>query len=1768
MGECGEDRFQAVSCDQEPGLDGIAVIGVGCRFPGGVDSVAGYWSLLLRGETTAGNLPVERWRAYESHPENARALRHTTQRGSFLKGVEDFDAEFFGITPREAELMDPQQRILLEVTWEALEHAGMPTRALAGSDTGVFIGVGSDDYGRRMLEDLPRIEAWTGIGAAFCAVANRISYILDLRGPSLAVDTACSASLVAFHLACQSLRSGECPLAVSGGVNVIAGPGLTMVLDAAGAISRDGTCKSFDAAADGYGRGEGAGVLVLKRLADARRDGDRVLAVVLGSAVHQDGRTDGIMAPSQEAQTHLLRQTYRNAGIDPLSVDYVEAHGTGTPTGDPIEVGAIAAVLGTGRPPGQPCLIGSVKPNIGHLEAGAGAASLIKTVLSLQRGQIPPSVNVSQLAPLVPWDSSGLRVVMDRMPWPDRGRPRRAGVSGYGYGGTIAHVILQQGLESAGITDHGKAGRDQDQEKPRVYPISAMTEEGLRSSASRLAAWLEDAEIAPRLDSLAHTLARRRSHLRARAAVVAAGRNELSRCLRGLAEGRTEEGVASGRVQTAPAAPVWVFSGHGSQWAGMGRELLRSEPAFAGVIDRIEPVFVEELGLSPRRVIGADELGDVARIQPMIFALQTALAAVWRSHGLQPGAVIGHSVGEIAAAVTAGVFDLEEGARLVCRRSALLRRAAGKGAMAMVALPFSETVRQLGHRTDLVAAIAASPISTVVSGDPEAVATASSQWQAEGITVRSVATDVAFHSCHMDPLLDDLAAALRDLVPRRPTTPLYSTALENPRGDDLRDNAYWVANLRHPVRFAQAVAAATEDGYRRFVEISAHPVVAHSIDETLAEIGIEDGFVAHTMRRHQPELATFLMNLAALHCHGVELDWSLVQPEGELVDIPTMAWQHKRYWYEGGAANVEHASGHDVDSHTLLGTRLLVAGATATRLWSTYLDRDSRPYPGDHPVLGVEIVPACVLLNSFFEAGREGGERPELTDVQLRVPVVVSSARQLQIVSQTGSLRVSSRLVNGSEEDDRDQSWLTHTMAQVSRGTHRAEGVISALEVLSRCPERLDPGFVVERLASVGVAAMGFSWSIEELHTGTGELFAQVLVGESPDHPPTSWASTLDATMSMASVVFSGPPALRMPAHIREVAVYGEAPARVLIHVRATRDDAGSNSTVDIDVANLDGHVIARFSGLRYGRLEGDPGAMPSPRRLVHELAWRSLKVAPDSTAEVSSPSLAVFVGDEELARRLGERWEARGTRWLHLPAPEGLRELGDQLASAAVLVAPSRACPGEAIFTASSMLLRTTQVLASASPAFQGRLWCLTRGVMETEVESALGEASLWGLGRIVGSEHPEIWGGIVDLPGTQPETAAAKLLDLLRSAAGQDIRVLRGDELLIPRLVTVASPPTQPALECRPDGTYLVTGGLGILGLEVAAWLASRGARRLILAGRTALPPREQWDAPVDQLTRHRIEAVRSLERLGVTVRVMAMDIADREQVAALLTPAKYDMPPIRGIVHAAGVLDNRMVAVVDEESLKTVMRPKALGALVLHDLFPPGSLDFMVLFSSCGLLLGLTGQASYAAANSVLDALAWHRARLGARDTFSFAWTSWRGLGMSTSSEVIDAELAARGTADISADDAFRCWDFASRQGPGYYAVLRTVPLQPGASRPSLLQELVPGDQGAEDGEARVGQWAHLSGPDLLEYVISEVRDHVAEEVRIEPRDLNVHLPLVEMGVDSVMTLVIRRRMQNAFGLNLPANLLWHAPTVKGLAEYLAERIAPSPGAVATT
>jgi acyl transferase domain-containing protein/SAM-dependent methyltransferase len=888
----------------------IAIVGLGCRYPGGANSPDAFWRMLDDGVDAVSEIPADRWDVealYDPDPEAPGKM--STKWGGFLDAVDTFDPDFFGISPREAMSLDPQQRLLLEVSWEALEHGGIAADSLFGSLTGVFVGIGSFDYSQIQMQSggVDRIDAYLATGVAHSVASGRLSYVLGLQGPSVSIDTACSSSLVAVHLATQSLRNRECDMALAGGVNLIFTPEILINLSKARMMASDGRCKAFDAAADGFVRSEGCGIVVLKRLSEALADGNRVLAVVRGSAVNQDGRSSGLTAPNGPSQQAVIVRALANAGVEPKSVGYVEAHGTGTALGDPIEAQALAEALGNGRPSDRPLKIGSVKTNIGHCEAAAGVAGLIKTVLALQHEQIPPHLHLRQPSPHIPWDSMNLAIPIETEPWARGASPRLAGVSSFGFSGTNAHVILE---EAPAVPP-----RIADVDRPRhVLTLSARSESGLKALTGRIAAALDAATGQPLAD-IAFTANSGRSHFASRIALHAATVDEARETLQAYVNGETAPNLRAGRFEAAAVPePVYLFSGQGSQYAGMGRELYASEPVFRQTIDRCAEGLRERLD-TPLTSLLFDE-GQDARLQrtavtqPALFSLQMALAALWQSWGIEPAAVTGHSIGEYAAACVAGVFSIEDGLVLVSERGRLMESLCAPGAMLAVFADAAEVGRHLDGVRDVVPAALNGDANTVIAGPIEGVEAARQRFEAAGIRTKPLAVSHAFHSPLIEPMLDRFeqeAARVRYQAPRVPlVSNLSGTFL---LAGEVPGALYWRQHTRQAVRFADGMRALHRAGHTTFVEIGP--------GQTLLGMGRAalppdvEGLWVPSLRREDADGRQILDSLAALYVRGVRIDWPGFDRDRSRrrVELPTYPFQRKRYW----AGSIERRKAADAN---------------------------------------------------------------------------------------------------------------------------------------------------------------------------------------------------------------------------------------------------------------------------------------------------------------------------------------------------------------------------------------------------------------------------------------------------------------------------------------------------------------------------------------------------------------------------------------------------------------------------------------------------------------------------------------------------------------------------------------------------------------------------------------------------------------------------------------------------------------------------------------
>ncbi|RFD26848.1 polyketide synthase [Mycobacterium uberis] len=918
----------------------IAVIGMGCRFPGGIFGPEALWQFLCDRRSSIAQVPNDRWELFDDgSPEVKALLARTTRWGSFLEDIDAFDSEFFEISPSEADKMDPQQRLLLEVAWEALEHAGISPNSLRRSQTGVFAGSCLSEYGAIASTDLPQVDGWSNTGGAMSIIANRLSYFLDLRGPSVAVDTACSSSLVAIHLACQSLRTSDSNLAIAAGVNLLLSPAVFRGFDQVGALSPTGVCRAFDAAADGFVRGEGAGVVVLKRLTDAVRDGDPVLAVVRGSAVNQDGRSNGLMAPNPAAQMAVLRAAYANAGIQPTDIDYVETHGTGTLLGDPIEARALGAVLGRGRAEGSPLLIGAIKTNLGHTEAAAGIAGFIKTVLAVQRGQIPPNQCFESPNPHIPFAELRMKVVDNQTEWPYTGHPRRAGVSSFGFGGTNAHVVIEQGQDEAPTSELGV--------NPALSTlvVTGKTAQRVAATAKMLADWVEGPGAEVALADVAHTLNHHRSRHAKFGTVVARDLVQAVTGLRALAAGKQGPGVVGPQDDMPGPGTAFVYSGRGSQWAGMGRQLLSDEPAFAAAVAELEPVFVAHANFSLHDVLAnGKELVGIEQIQLGLIGMQLTLTELWRSYDVQPDLVIGHSMGEVAAAVVAGALTPAEGLRVTATRSRLMAPLSGQGGMALLEFDAAETEALIADYPQVTLGIYNSPRQTVVTGPTEQIDQLIDQVRAQNRFATRVNIEVAPHSPAMDALQPQMRSELADLAPRTPTIPILSTTYEDFGLRPVFDAEHWAVNMRNPVYFQQAIMTAGTH-HHTFIEISAHPLLTQAVTDTLHCVQHGTRYTSiGTLQRDTDDAITFHTNLNTAHTAYPPHTPHPAEPH---VAIPTTPWQHTRHWIATPLASTSALQHPDRDRAATHATGI---GNTEFDGWSYQLDWQVRPLTNDPSV--------------------------------------------------------------------------------------------------------------------------------------------------------------------------------------------------------------------------------------------------------------------------------------------------------------------------------------------------------------------------------------------------------------------------------------------------------------------------------------------------------------------------------------------------------------------------------------------------------------------------------------------------------------------------------------------------------------------------------------------------------------------------------------------------------------------------------------------------
>ncbi|MBU3068121.1 SDR family NAD(P)-dependent oxidoreductase [Nocardia sp. NEAU-G5] len=1713
----GAQEPEPVAATAEPGDDDpVVIVAMACRYPGDVRSPEELWRLVVDGGDAIGDFPTDRgWdlRRLRQTPDGPGAS--VTGRGGFLYDAADFDATLFGISPREALAMDPQQRLLLETAWETFERAGIDPKSLRGSETGVFVGLTYQDYQTRVAEPPRELEGYLLTGVTASVASGRIAYTFGLEGPAVTIDTACSSSLVALHLAAQAVRRGECTAALAGGVALMATPHMFTEFSRQQGLSPDGRCKAFSRDADGFGAAEGVGLLLVERLSRAERLAHPVLAVVRGSAVNQDGASNGLTAPNGPSQQRVIRRALADAGLRPADVDAVETHGTGTRLGDPIEAQALLATYGRDR--ARPLLLGSVKSNIGHTQAAAGAAGIIKMVMAMRHGLLPRTLHAEHPAPDIDWDAGAIALLTDNLPWPADERPRRAAVSSFGVSGTNAHVILEQPPVAAVPATSAP--------EPAVTPwvVSAKTPEALRAQAQRL---LELGD--PHPADVAYSLATTRAALEHRAVVLGRTRDELITGLAAVADGSPAELVVEGSA-TAAGKVVFVFPGQGSQWPGMGAALLDSSPVFADRIGRCARALEPFVDWSLTDVLRDTDspLDRVDIVQPALWAVMVSLAETWRSLGVEPAAVIGHSQGEIAAACVAGALSLDDGARIVALRSRIIaERLAGQGGMASIALPVDGVRPHLPTHPGIDIAAVNGPRSTVVAGPEPELDRLLRTMEHNGIRVRRIPVDYASHTAAVESIRTELDAALADVVARESDIAFYSTVTgARLDGGELTPD-YWYRNLRRPVLFHPAVEALIADRHTTFIEPSAHPILTAPLEESSEAVT-----VVGTLRRNEGDLTRLLTSAAQAWAHGLPVDWTSQFPGAHRIPLPTYAFQRARYWMEDRGAGPSNlaAAGQRPVRHPLLSARIDNPDGQGT-LFTGRIALDTHPWLADHVIAGVPLLPGTAVLEMAVRAGDEVGcDLVEDLTLTAPLPLPESGGVQLHVrVEPARDGRCGFSVYARPEDAPGDDAWTLHAGGTLTRSKTPAPAAPGTWPPPDATSIPVDSAY--ERLAANGYSYGPAFRGLRAMWRRGSEIFAEIAL------PQEQWTSAeqftlhpglLDAaaqTVLLAAATGDEMPSV-LPFEWRGFAVSaaGATAARVCLRTAGPSEARLSlMDTAGVPIAEAGALVLRPVNPAELARAGLGDG--------LFRVEWSEF--TPPSVVPADLISRADVLDAAELATLATEL----------ATAPPALvfarldrREDEDE---------PDTPCAEHAQGEA----LRILELLRTwlAEPVFdESQLVLVTRHAVQAVPDDPIRTrfAAVWGMVRSAQTEHPDRF----VLADVDEADASHQILPIVVAGGEPQIAVRRGRPML-PRLIRARVAETA-AAPADSEGTVLITGGTGTLGRLVARHLIDHhGVRRVLLISRQG--PAAEGAAAL----------LADLRAAGAHADILACDAADRSALTRLFDRLGATHP-ITAVVHAAGVLGDGTIDSLTPDRVVRVLRPKIAAAVHLHELTRRHDVPRFVLFSSAAGVLGSAGQAGYAAANAYLDALACYRRSHG-DPAVSLAWGLWdESSGLTATLTDADVRrLSGLGIGAMATDAALALFDIAWNGG----ADAAVVPMRmdsaalaaAGGPVPAMLRDMVrvPVRRRA----IRPADHA-LPAPDLRDRTPGGLLELVrTRAAAVLGHDSAQEVPPTrafrDLGFDSLAAVDLRNRLNTATGLRLAATVVFDHPSPAALAEHI--------------
>ncbi len=1754
----------------------IAVIGMGCRFPGGANSPETFWQLLQEGRDAVTEIPRSRWDIDAYYDPDVEAEgKMATRWGGFMNDVDQFDPALFGITPREAATMDPQQRIVLEVSWEALERAGYAPDKLTGSSTGVFIGACNGDYGHMLMTtELETVDMYMATGAAHSVISGRVAYVLGLQGPAISVDTACSSSLVAIHYAIKSLRTGDCRMALAGGVNAILSPDTTVTLSKAKMMATEGRCKAFAADADGFVRSEGCGILVLKRLKDAEADGDPILAVIRGTAINQDGRSNGLTAPNGPSQVAVVRAALADAGMQPAEVGYVETHGTGTSLGDPIEAQALGASYGAGHTRENPLMIGSVKTNLGHMESAAGVGGLMKLILALQYGEIPPHLHLRELSPHIAWDELPITIPTTRSAWHGR---RVGAVSSFGFSGTNVHIIAEAYTPTPSPLRGALSGKEQ-----HVLCLSAKTATALRALAGRYANFLAQ-QPDDAFGEVAYAANTTRASLSQRLALVAASSAQARQKLESyLDDPQGGEVITAAQPAARPPEVAFLFTGHGAQFAGMGRKLYETQPAYRDVIDRCSALAADML---PRPLIEAlyppageeNHLLDTMTYgQPVIFALQVALAELWRAWGIQPAVVTGHSLGEYAAAVAAGILSLEDGLKLVCTRGRLMDNLPQSGSMASVFATEEEVQAIIQPRAGEVSiAVINAPTNIVISGVPDAVEAALAACEAQGIKTRRLAIAAGAHSPLVEPMRAEFMRVLSTVAFHAPRIDLVSCTTGQPvTAAEVGTPEYWWRHQRQPVQFARVMQTLQARGLAVFVEIGPHPVLL-SIGQRVLPSGY--GTWIPSLREKTDDTLQMLEALGMLYTAGANIHWPGVYATTarSTLLLPTYAFDHQRYWFTAAARPAGPGAAGMGTIAPLLGARIqspvlddVVYETQLSATWPAYLDH--------HRIFGTSIAPSPAYIEMATRAAEDffGAGYYRVSNLAILEAMILpeDGLRTAQIIlTPEGESGARFKIVS----QEPGGQWRTHATGEVARQPAEmptqddpSANLRQVEAARARCAEEIDGETYYANVATLGLEFGESFRGLRHIWRRDGEAVGRVELPANLAGDPKNYRfhpALLDACFHLIGAPLPGGKVDNafLLIGLEHFRLYRTPPTVLWNHTVLANagEQAGETFTGDVRLYAEDGALVAEALGLQLKRASREllmRAVKPRFDEWLYRVEWQPRPLPLGQSKR--SPAAWALIGGDALADAVMVQLQQAGENVTRLAAGQTPPTGADVLYLAGVEA-------GE-----DDLLERSVELCAGLLDAARleqtGRLWAATRGAQPVSGAPAQpAAAALWGLGRVIALELPDAWGGLIDLDPAQPPAEQARLLvEEIRAGDSEDQVAYRAGQRSVARLARAARP-SKPAYVFQPDAAYLITGGLGGIGMAIARWLADHGARHIVLIGRHGLPAREQWDSlPAGNQQAQQAATIRAIEAdSGASLEALAVDASDPSALNALLASFGSERPPLKGIFHAAAVLGNCGVNELSAADLRAMFTPKVQGAVNLAAAARGLDLDFLALFSSTTALWGSSQMGHYAAANTFLDSYA-HALRAEGLPALSINWGTWEV--MRVASQADQQRVAQFGLEQMPVEAAMTALSALIPSGEAQMTVaavdwstLKTA-YEARRARP-LLEGLESRKAAAKTPAARsvslAEQLQAVKPEERRAFITETVRQHVARVISApDPAALNLTQGLFEMGLDSLMSVELKGRLESSVGKPLPSTLTFNYPTIADLARYLDESV----------